>query len=175
MIKFLNHIFITILISACSSLSVSTIKEGDLTIRDGRFNNLEWSEDLTFKRLSWYHELTLLYDFLIAEIPVHSNYRRWFTPGESISANSCGKFYIAGVYATRDSRVNQNDIWNSFDTNRVKFINVNGFYQNLSFTDYFISNSFRLYKFWGICVRNQGEVVTVKLAFPGYKSKQISL
>lgn len=166
---------VAILLYGCSSLSVSTIKEGELTIKEGRFNDLSWDEDLNFKRISWYHELTLLYDFLISEVPVHSNYRRWFASSESISANSCGKFYVAGVYSNRDGRVDQNDIWKKFDTNKIKFINVNGFYQNLSFTEYFISNSFRLYKFWGICVKNQGDIVTVKLSFPGYVSKQISL
>ena len=51
---------------------------------------------------------------------------------------SGSKFYIAGVYTSRDSRVKSNDIWNQFDTDSIKFINVNGFYRNLSFTEKFV-------------------------------------
>jgi hypothetical protein len=174
--KLIFHFSILILFTmSCSSLSITTIKEGSLTIEEGRYGELDWNEDLKFKRTSWYYELTLLYDFLIAEIPIHSNYRRWFTATESISANSCGKFYIAGVYASRDKRVNQNDIWKVFDTNKVKFINVNGFYKNLSFSEKFITNSFGLYKFWGICVESIDEQIDMEISFPGYRSKQITL
>ena len=91
------------------------------------------------------------------------------------SSDLCGKFYIAGVYTSRDSRVNQNDIWKEFDKSKVKFINVNGFNKNLSFTEYFITNSLGLYKFWGICIKNRNQSTELKLAFPGYATKQIIL
>ena len=164
-----------IFICGCSSLSISTVKDGEFRLGEGRLGELEWKEDLIFKRFSWYYELSLLYEFLIAEVPVNSNYRRWFTSGESISANSCGKFYVAAVYASRDDRTNPNHIWKEFDTNKVKFINVNGFYRNLSFSESFVTNSFNLYKFWGICVKNKESTVNLKLALPGYIAKQISL
>lgn len=172
--KVLNLVIITFFLG-CSALTISTVQEGELVIGEGRYNELSWDEDLVFERISWYYELTLLYDFLLAEIPVHSNYRRWLSSSESITANGCAKFYIAGVYASRDSRVSQNDIWKQFDTNKLKFTNVNGFYRNLSFSERFITNSFNLYKFWGICIRDSGEPVRVRLSFPGYSSKELSL
>ena len=156
-------------------MSVSTIRNGELVITEGRYHNLSWSEDLVFKRTSWYYELSLLYDFLIAEVPINSNYRRWLLPGEAISANNCAKLYIAGVYASRDRRVNSNDIWRAFDTNKLQFTNVNGFYRNLSFSSKFITNSFSSYKFWGICLKNDNEQIPVKFSFPGYTEKQILL
>ena len=94
---------------------------------------------------------------------------------ESITANSCAKLYIAGVYTSRDSRVKSNDIWKQFDTNSIKFINVNGFYRNLSFTEKFVTNSFNLYKFWGICISNSGQEVDMTIEFPGYRTKKIRL
>ena len=160
---------------SCSALTISTIKEGELVIDEGRLNNLTWSEDLRFKRTSWYYELTLLYDFLLVELPVHSNYRRWFTSSESINANSCARYYVAGVYTSRDQRVSPNDIWREFDTSKLKFMNVNGFYRNLSFTEKFVTNSFDLYKFWGICVNDSSDIIKLKIAFPGYEAKEFLL
>lgn len=172
--RLIQLIFLLSFIS-CSALTVSTVQESEYVIGEGRVGDDIWSEDLVFKRLSWFYELTLMYDFYIAEIPVSSNYRRWFTPGEALSSNNCGRFYIAAVYATRDRRVSQNDIWKQFDTNKIKFTNVNGFYQNLSFSENFLTNSFNLYKFWGVCVKGNSSSIITKFSLPGYASKQIKL
>lgn len=173
--KNLQNLFFLVFLISCSSTTISTIKDGEFIVTDGRYNELIWNEDLIFHRTTWFYELSVLYDFFIAELPVNSNYRRWFTSSESISANNCAKFYIAGAYTSNDQRVNSNDIWNSFDTNKVKFSNVNGFYRHLSFSSKFITNSLASFKFWGICVKNIDEKIDVQFAFPGFPTKQIVL
>ena len=175
MIHRLLCIYFVLFVTSCSSLSVSTVKESNYTIAEGRLGNDIWQEDLVFKRFSWFYELTLLYDFYIAEVPKESNYRRWLTAGESVSSNNCKRFYVAAVYAARDNRVNQNDLWKQFDTKRVQFTNVNGFYEHLSFSENFLTNSFNLYRFWGICVKSNSRKFITQLKLPGYATKQILL
>ena len=168
-------IILIFLITSCSSLSVSMVKEGTFTLSSGILNETTWDEKLEFKRYSWFYELSMMYDLLITPISINSNYKRWFEKSEAISANNCSRFYIAAVFSSRDRRSNSNDIWNNFNIDDLQITNVNGFYRNLSFSSSYSVNSFNLYKFWGICVKNAGGEIPIEISIPGYKTQKILL
>jgi hypothetical protein len=92
-------------ISACSSLSKNFVQEGSLRVKGGVSRSIEWRDVLVFKRLSWYKELTLLFDLAIAKVDKDSHFTKWFSASELETISKCSEAYVGVTYALDNKKI----------------------------------------------------------------------
>ncbi|MDH4469013.1 MAG: hypothetical protein QE271_13220 [Bacteriovoracaceae bacterium] len=85
---------------ACSSpLSVNQYIADQLKITTGVSGKETWSDSLVFTRASWYQRATLLYEILLADLPQHSPFRKWFSDQENEYVKNCKQLVVGMNYS----------------------------------------------------------------------------
>jgi len=160
-----------IFLGSCSStnnLSKNTIKQGKYLIRNGRYQDKTWKENLTFSRTSWYHELTMQFDLWMAPVLPQSSFNFWFSVPELADVQKCDDFRVVLVYA-QDTRTFPNYRLNEqLENAKFKKIELIEFKRHLLNHPDSENNSTRLYQVFGIC-REAKDVKPLVLNFPGYE------
>ena len=170
-----NLVFLTSLLIfiSCANLSKNTVKEGPFLVRNGTVGDKVWKENLSFKRVSWYHELTLQFDFMLGEIVPQSSFNFWFSKDELDMIGKCGEFRIVAAY--------------SQDTDIIPYSNLNIQLENsgyrkvelVNFKKHFFQhpdsemNSLRLYQVYGICRAINIDKPLI-FSYPGYTEKIVN-
>lgn len=90
---------------SCSNLSKNMVKKGDFSIKNGVYKNHSWRSSLEFKRVSWYHELTMLYDFMYAEIDEKNDFYHWFSEDEKRRVEHCEDLIVSLNYSLDSERL----------------------------------------------------------------------
>lgn len=93
------------LIASCSNLSKNMVSEGDFSIRSGMIGNFKWDTSLEFKRISWHHELNLLYDVMYVNIDETNKFYNWFSSDEKRRIFECNKKLLVISYALDSERI----------------------------------------------------------------------
>lgn len=168
-IKFLVVVF-ALFSAACSNLSKNIVKEGTFLVRNGATGDKTWKEDLVLTRSSWYHELTLQFDIMIAQVPAQSGFNFWFSKAELDDVNKCDDFRLMLAYSL-DTKVIPYSIMNEqIDQAGFKKIEL------IEFKKHFLQhpdaemNSMRLYQVFGVC-RKAKDLKPLIFNFPGYSEK----
>lgn len=158
---------------ACSNLSKNIVKEGSYVVRNGTFANKSWDDDLVFNRQSWYHELTLQFDFLMAPIAPQSSFNFWFSPLELEDVQKCGDFRLVLAYSL-DTKVIPYSLLNEqLENAGFKKIELIEFKKHLMQHPDSEMNSTRLYQVYGIC-RAAKDAKQLLINFPGYNEKALN-
>jgi hypothetical protein len=92
---------------SCSNLSQNIIKEGSFQINGGYKDKLRWEDPLPFKRYSWYQELTLMFDILVAKMPPESPFYHWLSDAEKKMVAPCQDFLLVLTYALEDKKISE--------------------------------------------------------------------
>ena len=168
--KSLLFIFSFLTLVSCANLSKNSVKEGPYLVRNGTAGDKTWHENLTFKRVSWYHELTLEFDLMLAQIEPQSGFNFWFSKDELDAIGKCGDFKIVLSYS-RDTKIIPYSYLNEqLDNSGYKKMEL------ISFKKHFLQhpdaemNSLRLYQVYGICRPDQDNKPLI-LNFPGFSEK----
>ena len=160
-------IFILSILMGCSNLSKNMVKEGTFTLRGGKHENQTWSESLTFRRYSWFHELTLFYDVMLADIPESSPFYQWFSPSEKRIISSCRQKKIAITYQMDSKKISDG----MFEREIKKFgyskYLVPQFEQSFNMHPDHENQSLQLYKIFVLCSKEDNRVA--KVAFPSFR------
>ena len=136
---------------SCANLSKNTVKEGPFIVKNGTAGDKVWKENLNFKRISWYHELTLEFDLMLGTIVPQSSFNFWFSKDELELISKCGDFKIVAAYS-QDTKIIPYSYLNeqlaNSDYKKIELIN---------FKKHFLQhpdaemNPLRLYQVYGIC------------------------
>jgi len=92
-------------LASCSSLEKNMVKRGDASIKGGVYKSSTWNTKLNFERVSWYQELTLLFDSLYTEVPDNSQFRSWFTSDERARVRDCSQVLITVNYSFDSEKI----------------------------------------------------------------------
>ena len=117
--RIVGLVLMFMLLGGCSNLSKNFSKKGEFNLRGGKFQNSEWKEILSFKRYSWYHEVTMLYDMMLSRLDSKSPFYDWLSNGEKKTINSCDDFYVMLDYSLDSKRVSKKMVEN--DVKRVGY------------------------------------------------------
>jgi hypothetical protein len=90
---------------SCSNLSKNMVKKGTFSIKNGVYRNLSWKEELKLQRVSWYHELTLLYDLIYGSIDEKSKFYNWFSVQEQNRIKNCSDIILGVRYSLDSDRI----------------------------------------------------------------------
>lgn len=173
--KIKNVLSLLLLLStiSCSNLSKNLVQEGDLILKNGTFADKVWKENLVFQRNSWYHELTLQFDLMMAHVSPQSAFNFWFSKDELNSMAQCGDARVVMTY--------------SLDTKDIPYSSLNDQLEKSGYTRFELLefkrhllqhpdaqlNGFRLYHIFAICKKANDHKPLI-INFPGYSEKIIN-
>ena len=154
-----------IAITSCASFSENFVKEGELSLYGGRFENERWSDNLKFERVSWFQELTLLFDFLYYPLGEESPFYVWLGDNERAALSSCHSSYIILTYALDSRKISRPDFYQKLASQGHEVISVPNFRSHLRNHPDIEKLSLGLYDVNGLCLNKSD----ISLSFPGFR------
>lgn len=162
---------IMVILTSCShtnNLSKNTVRKGKYLVRNGKYQDKTWEETLAFSRTSWYHELTMQYDFWMASITPQSSFNFWFSQPELEDVQKCDDFRVVLAYNQDTALIPNSLIKEQLENAKFKRIEIPEFKKHLLNHPDSENNSTRLYQIYGIC-RQVKDMKPLILNFPGYE------
>lgn len=159
-------------ISCSSNLSKNIVQEGNLIVRNGTFTNKIWKEDLVFQRNSWYHELTLQFDLMLAQVSPQSSFNFWFSKTELDSLANCSDSRVVMAYSLDTKDIPYSSLYEQLLISGYTRIDLLEFKKHLLQHPDAQLNGFRLYHIFAICKKAQDSNPLI-VNFPGYLEKII--
>lgn len=166
---FLTFLFFT----ACANLSKNTVREGDFLVKNGAAGDKIWKENLNFKRVSWYHELTLQFDLMLGSITPQSSFNFWFSSDELEVIGKCEDFRIVLAYSQDTKIIPYSYLNEQIEKSRYKKIELISFKKQFFQHPDSEMNSLRLYQVYGICRTDKTDKPLI-FSFPGYSEKIVN-
>lgn len=172
-------IFCLFILMGCAAYkSYNQTTYGRVILRGGVHENQTWNESLTFKRMSWYHGMTLYFDALLWKVDVDSPFSNWFSPQEKEFFTKCEKLLVTAGYSADPSKISHVNFREQMKLNGYDDVVINTFATSLkthpSVQDWRIQN----YKIMGYCKRSPSRVGSnreLSINFPSFKQLQIKL
>lgn len=157
---------------SCSNLSKNTIESGKFYVRNGVQSDRTWKEDLSFDRFSWYHELSLQFEMMVADISPQSGFNFWFSKDELEFVTKCSHPQILLAYSIDTTIIPYSHLYDQLEKNGVVKLELIEFKKNLNAHPDSSGNSMRQYRVWSICRKN-GNLNPIKITFPGFSEKSL--
>lgn len=170
---FLSFLMIASFLTSCANLSKNTVKDGTFVVRNGTAGPKIWNENLNFTRVSWYHELTLEFDLMMASIPAQSSFNFWFSAEELELASKCGDFRVVLAYSLDTKVIPYSHLNEQLDLAGFKKFDLATFKKNFLRHPDSEMNSLRLYQVYGVC-RSGTEAKSLIFNFPGFTEKTVN-
>jgi hypothetical protein len=171
--KFFFLTVLTLLVSSCANLSKNTVEQGIFIVRNGTAGTNVWNENLKVTRVSWYHELTLQFDLMMAPIPPQSGFNFWFSKDELDAIAKCGDFRVVLAYSSDTKIIPYSSLNEQLDLAGFKKMDINTFKKNFLQHPDAEMNSLRLYQLYGVC-RPSTDHKALIFNFPGFMEKTVN-
>ena len=95
-----------ILVGACASYkSYNQTTTGRVILRGGIYQKDTWDDSLEFKRMSWYHGMTLYFDALLYKADPNSHFTKWFSPTEKEFFAKCESLVVTVAYSADPAKI----------------------------------------------------------------------
>lgn len=153
--------------SSCSNLSKNMVKQGDFNIKSGRVGKYKWNDSLTLERVSWYHELTLLFDMMYTNVDEKSPFYNWFSLEEKSRIKECSEKLLVISYALDSSRISHTHFKNKLYDYGYEQYAVPNFSLSLKSHPDFEKLSLTLYRVDLYCKKSK-QVDDIFITFPNY-------
>lgn len=172
--KLLTTFVLLFIVSSCSNLSKNFTKNGDFTLRGGKFQNTQWNDLLVFDRYTWYHEVTMLYDLIVTRIDPRSPFYDWFSNGEKKTLAACSDAYVVIDYSLDSERISHKMMENDAKRAGYEKIALQSFKSHLKLHPDVEELSLQLYDISGFCYK--GELSSrekIFVRFPGFNEVSV--
>lgn len=166
--RYLILCLLTFVIS-CTTLNKNLIKEGSYDISGGVFENMKWDDTLTFKRISWFKELTLTFDVFMTSIAKESPFYAWFSEDEKKLMDKCVDHQIVLTYAWDPMQISREGFFERTEKLGYERLSVPNFHSHVKMHPNFARINVYLYKTSLLCRKNLGDKKLV-ISFPGFPS-----
>lgn len=161
-------LFATQLATSCGSLSQNFIKTGKLKLNGGMQEKAKWTDSIIFNRYSWFHELTLMYEVMIADYNLKSPFSNWFSRSQKISISECSSFKILMVYTLDSGKISKRTVMSSLEREGYKQISISDFKDSLQLHPDVENLSLQLYDIYGYCKKSTSLSSPIAVNVPSY-------
>jgi hypothetical protein len=169
--KFLAiFVFIIFGLFGCSNLSKNQIQDGEILVKNGTYSDKIWKEKLKFDRYSWYHELTLQFDVMVARFNQDSPFNYWLSKDELEWLTKCSDARIVLTYSLDPKLISNAMINDQFSNSGFDHFDLNHFKKYLIQHPDSELNSLKLYKVLGLCKKGKDSKSLI-INIPGYSEK----
>ena len=166
----MKKIFFILVFFSCSHLESNKVFEGVLHLRGGKGAGQQWDQSLIFKRISWYNEITLLYDILYTKISKDSPFFNWFSEDEKRSLQKCSKSFIVMSYELDNERLSHS-LFDSFvDNSGFEKMALVTFRDTIKIHPDFRRHAFHLYEVFALCSSSHTQE-NILIDFPNFDQK----
>jgi hypothetical protein len=165
------------LVGCASYKSYNQTTTGKVVLRGGIYQKESWDDSLTFKRMSWYHGMTLYFDAMIYRANADSPFAKWFSASEKEFFTKCEKLLVTVAYSADPSKISHVNFREQMKLNGYDDVVISTFSSYLkshpSATDWRMLN----YKVMGYCKRSPSRLGTNGLAinFPSFQHLELNL
>jgi hypothetical protein len=171
-------ILLSLVLAGCASYKTyNQTTKGIVIMRGGIYEKESWSDALVFKRMSWYHGMTLYFDALLWKADLDSPFSKWFSPSEKEFFTKCESFLVTAGYSADPAKISHVNFREQMKLNGYDDVVINSFASSLkshpASTDWRLQN----YKVMGFCKRSPTRLRTSKLGinFPSFKQLEVEL
>lgn len=166
----MKKLFLVFLLAfSCSTLNKNLVKEGTYDIKGGVYKNMKWDESLTFKRVSWFKELTLTFDIFMTQIKKESPFYVWFSEDEKKLVESCLDSRIVLTYAWDPMQISREGFFAEAEKMGYERLSVPNFHSNVKMHPNFARINVYLYKTSLLCRKRLGSE-SLAITFPGFNT-----
>lgn len=164
-------LFIILLnLGACANLSKNLVMKEEFDLRGGKFGNQQWDQPLVFERTSWYSELTMVYDLLLARVSEQSPFWQWLSNSEKESLKGCQAHYVAVAYTQDSKKISHSSFKSMALEAGYRSFALPQFGKYLQLHPDFAKNSFHLYSVFGLCLEpEKAQRDDILVQFPNFK------
>ena len=157
-----------LLLLGCSSATKNQINQNQFFIREGSYQNTKWSDNLVFKRTSWFQEISMLFDVLSSEINSSSPFFEWFSAFEKSEIQKCEHFVLILSYHLTDTRLADGMFVRELKKSGYQVIEIPHFKDNLKLHPDYLNELLEHYKIRGACRKTSSDQSGLIISFPGY-------
>lgn len=161
-------VFFLMILGSCSSTTKNMIKQGELTLTGGVYKDKEWSDALVFERISWFRELTLVYDVLYVPLKKESPFYMWMSESEKNKVASCSELNLYLNYTIDSRKVSHKEIMKQLKKQGYEEILIPDFVSNFKMHPNHEYLSLQVYNIKAICRDQVGE--RPQIVVPGFKT-----
>jgi hypothetical protein len=172
-------LFILMMSVGCAAYkSYNQTTTGKVSFRAGTYQKEVWDDTLTFKRMSWYHGMTLYYDAILWKADPSSPFAKWFSPSEKEFFAKCENLLVTAGYSADPTKISHVNFREQMKLNGYDDVVIN------TFSNYLKSHAsapeWRLqnYKIMGYCKRSPSRTKSPKnlaINFASFKQLEINL
>lgn len=166
-------LILTTLTSCSTNLTKNSVQEGTFLLRNGTFSDKVWRENLVFQRNSWYHELTMTFDLMMAQVTPQSAFNFWFSKEELESMISCADSRVVMAYSLDTKSIPYSSLYEQLEKSGYTRIDLLNFKKHLLQHPDAEVSAFRLYHIFGICKKAK-DAKPLIINYPGYLEKSIN-
>lgn len=172
-------LFLLFIIMGCAShKSFNQTTLGKVIFPGGVYHKETWDDTLVFKRMSWYHGMTLYFDAFLWKVDVDSPFVKWFSSQEKDFFTKCESLIVTAGYSADPLKISHVSFREQMKLNGYDDVVINNFASSLK--SHSSAQDWRLvnYKIMGYCKRSPSRVgAGSKLAinFPGFRQLEVGL
>jgi hypothetical protein len=163
--------FIIFVVSCTSMSTINKVLQTDVPFQGGVGADKEWSEELTFKRTSWYHEAHMTNDLMVANLKKDSPFVAWLGTAKKNVFSDCSQFFVTLYRIHNFKKASKGRLIDPFTGAGMEEINIVEFKDSIKNHPTFSGLHLENYNVTGFCMSSktpQSEKLTVKL--PGFRS-----
>lgn len=161
--------WVLILAFSCSTLNKNLVKKGTYDIKGGVYKNMKWDDSLTFKRISWFKELTLTFDIFMTEVKKESPFYAWFSEDEKKLVESCLDSKVVLTYAWDPMQISREGFYAKAEEKGFERMSIPEFHSNVKMHPNFARINVYLYKTHLLC-RKRLANEALAISFPGFNT-----
>ncbi len=149
-------------------------KEGNFSLKGGRFLEKKWQNKIIFKRYSWYKDLSLSFEILLGEIKKDSNFYSWISPENKEEIKKCEKLFISLIYYPDKHKKLYKLISQKLDKKGLKRVNLKRMEENLKMHPDLDQFFYHDYKNQFFCSKVK-EHLKINIQLPGFKIAKLKI
>lgn len=174
----LIFLFLFLMHGCAAYKSYNQTTTGKVILRGGVFKTENWNESLVFKRMSWYHGMTLYFDALLWKADLDSPFSKWFSPQEKEFFTRCESLLVTAGYSADPLKISHVNFREQMKLNGYDDVVINNF--SLALKSHPSAQDWRLqnYKITGFCKRSPSKVSKegkLAISFPSFNQLQLNL
>lgn len=172
--KAIIMLILTMIIISCSSYNARrSVSESETVIRNGVYQDREWTDELIFKRFSWYSDATMKYDILLSKLDSKSGFSNWLETDANL-LGTCSDLYIGLFYSSLSSTQRNSYLLSQLTKQGFSQNTLLTFSSELKAHQNFIDWGLGDYKIIGLCRRDNSKT-PVTISIPGFKNQVLSM
>lgn len=160
--------FLILLFFSCSTYRTRRpIHKTEIVFKGGNYRDMDWSEELKFKRVSWYKDATLSHEILITSLTGESKFSNWMGT-DKLHLTRCTDFKIALLYADINAKQGISFLKSQLKNSGYEEISLLNFSHEIKAHQNYGDWKLGRHKFIGLCLENAAKN-NIDISIPGFK------